>query len=116
MISKINISRVLILVFATFTLYSLIVSPSLILLGMLIGFLAYLILTFKLKSLFSYLGLWTIILIQYFIIIYIICYSTYNFYELAGYLFIVIFQTIYCISSQPMFSKLLFTITPFSSK
>ena len=112
MISKNNISRILILIFATFTLYSLIVSPSLLLLGILIGFFTYLILTFKLKNLLSYLGLLTLILIQYFLAIYIICYSTYNFYELAGYLFIVIFQTIYCIFSQPMFSKLLFIITP----
>ena len=116
MISKINMSRVLILVFAIFSLFSFIISPSLLLIGIVIGFFSYFVSTFELKRLVSYLGLWTLLLVQYFIFIYIICYSIYNFYELIGYLCILICQTIHYIFSQPMFFKILFIVTPFSSK
>lgn len=116
MISKINIFRAVILIYSIYFLYSLIISPSFILLGYVIGSFSLLTSTYQFKSLYSYAYLWIGLLIQYSILIYVIYYSLYNFYELSGYLIIILTQTITYIFCQPMFSKLLFLITPFSSK
>jgi hypothetical protein len=107
MISGINITRIFILLMAILIIFSLIASPSFILAGMVLGFFAYLLSTFEFKRLFSYLGLWSLLLIQCIILIYVICYLKYDFYDLLGFLGLIISQILIYIFAQPMFHVLL---------
>jgi len=83
--------------------------------GAYLGLFIFLIDVFHFKSFFPYLSSWCILLFQCIILIYAVCYSLFYNYELILFLILIIFE-ILCVISHPMFSKLLFIITPFSSK
>ena len=116
MVQLINICRLGVILFTFLFFFNLISSPSILHLVSVIASLTYLRSTFEFKSLFSYLGIWGLLLIQYVLFVYVITYFSYQFHELVPYLILMIFQPVFYIIYQPMFSKLLFILTPFSSK
>ena len=107
MISRNNIVRISFLLITVPNIFYLIVSPSFLFLGMLIGIFACFRSTFEFKRLFSYIGLWCLLLIQITILFNLIFFSTYSFLDLIGFLVLIICQTIVYIFYQPMFHVIL---------
>lgn len=104
--SLIDIIKIFLIIIIIDSIFSLVFSPSILNLGIVIGLFTYLRSIFEFKSLFSYLGLLAILLIQYILLFYVIFYSIYDFYNLFSYLVIIIVQTISYIFCQPMFKIL----------